>query len=135
MHCVREHLVKRHHGRGHREAANFARVRNPCSKTQCERGSHAELLFLVEDGTIKLSGRDQDFRRSISIRDRKEKSTTLFFKESRTGLSHQTRERMTVKSETISGLPLGIEFVVITSKQESNSVAEWRIIPNTTRVH
>ena len=33
---------KRHDGRGHSGAGELGRVGNPCSKTQCEAGSHAE---------------------------------------------------------------------------------------------
>ena len=38
----------------------------PCSEAQCEGGSDAENG--VADGTVKVSGRDQIFRRSTSIR-------------------------------------------------------------------
>ena len=52
------------------------------------------------------------------------KSTTTFFKESRTGLNRQTRT--TVKPEMIFGPSLGIIFIVITLNQELNSMCRLK---------
>ena len=50
------------------------------------------------------------------------RSTTMFFKESRTGLNHQTTNRMTLKPE-MTGVSLGHIFV-ISFNQDSNSCAK-----------
>ena len=47
-----------------------------------------------------------------------ESCTTMFFKESRTSLNHEASIRMTQKLETISGVYLGVIFIVITFIQE-----------------
>ena len=59
-----------------------------------------------------------------------ERSTTMFFKESRTGLIHQTNTRMTLNPATISGVFLGIMFIV-----GQTLCAERRFIPDTTQVY
>ena len=75
------------------------------------KGGH--LFFPFADGTVKLSGSDQVFRRSrITLLEAK--STSMFLKENPTGLNNQTRKRMKVKPQTISGLSLGLKFFVIT---------------------
>ena len=52
---MRENLERRHLGRGRCGARKFERVRNPCSKTQCEGGFHAtERFFPLADGSVKL---------------------------------------------------------------------------------
>ena len=58
-----------------------------------------EIVCPFADGSVKLAGSDQVFRKSTSIRTmmHEERSTKLFFKESRTGLNYQTNKRMTQK--------------------------------------
>ena len=52
---------------------NLHTSENPCLETECEGSPHAEngenFIFLVADGTVNLSGRDQVFRKPTSIRD------------------------------------------------------------------
>ena len=81
-----------------------------------------EFVFPSADGSVKLAGRDQVFRTSTSVQDHlhEDRSTTMFFKESRTGLNHQSNKRMTLKPEMISGVFLGIIFIVIAFNQGSN---------------
>ena len=50
----------------------------------------------------------------------------MFFKESRTGLKHQTNKRMTLKLETVSVVFLETIFIVITFNQELNSTCQKR---------
>ena len=50
------------------------RIWNPCKKTQCKGSVNAhewwKIIFLIADGTVKLSGGDQVLRTSTLIRDR-----------------------------------------------------------------
>ena len=55
-------------------AGNFGRIGNSYWETQCKGSHHApknseHFTFFVADVTVKLSGRDQVFQRSTSIRD------------------------------------------------------------------
>ena len=53
------------------------RIRTPRQKAQCERSANAHEMkkcgFPVADGTVKITGEDQDLRTSTFIRDRPER--------------------------------------------------------------
>ena len=74
-------------------------------------------IFPVADGTVKLVGRDQALRGSISIQDHPARGEEYndVFKKGRMGLNTQTNKPMTLKSETTSGVVSGHPFFVITS--------------------
>ena len=76
-----------------------------------------EIVCLFEDESVKLSGRDQVFRKSIfnSGPSCTTNSTTLFFKENHTDLNDQ---------KMISGVVLGTIFIVIMFNQELNSTCQ-----------
>ena len=67
-------------------------------------------IFPIADGTVKLSGRDEVFKKNpprSRITLNEAKTITMIFEENRKGLNHWTREPMTVKPETIFGRSLG----------------------------
>ena len=55
MYCTRRESGKERVGRRHRGAGNFGRVRNPCSKAQCNRSNNAEKQwkFAVHDRRLR----------------------------------------------------------------------------------
>ena len=114
---------------GVKDLENFGRVRNSCSKSQRKqrlsrqrREKNLHSLPQMDQsswhGEIRYSEHPPSFRIILH----KAKSTTKFFKESRTGLNQQTNNWMTSNSDTISGVILGVTFIVITLHQELNSV-------------
>ena len=88
-----------------------------CSETQRQGGSHAK-----ERRRIRYSENPPVLINTLQ----EQRSTSMFFKESRTGLKHQTNKRMTLKLETVSVVFLEIIFIVITFNQELNSTCQKR---------
>ena len=69
-------------------------------------------ILSVADGTVKLVGRDQVLRGSISIQDHPARGEEYkdVFQKGRMGLNTQTNKPMTLKPETTSGVFLGSTF-------------------------
>ena len=86
--------------------------------------SGEKFIFPIADGTVKLSGGDQDLRTSTFIWDRPDRGEEQgIFEENQTELLQpyfKTHRCMMVKLDMISGPFQAILFTVITWKRESN---------------
>ena len=79
-------------------------------------------IFPFAEGTVKLSGRDHEFREPTLRREQPERSEDLGenFKDTRRGLNRPKR-KMTLKPEMTFGQWKVTSFIVITSNLEFNS--------------
>ena len=80
------------------------------------------------NGSVKLAGRDLVFRTSTIIQDHPAQSQEPH-DVLPASLNHQTSRHMTLKTEMISGVFLGVMFIVITFNQGSNFVPNEGSLP------
>ena len=76
-----------------------------------------KIIFPVADGTVKISGEDQDLRTSTSIRESPDRGEE---QDGSSSAHDKTHHGMMVKLKVIFGLSQEISFTVITWHPESN---------------
>ena len=95
-----------------------------------------KIIFPFADGTAKLCGRDHEIRESNvwQFHPAGRMISKENFKETRMGLNRQTKQKVTLKPETILGQSKGTPSIVITMNL-STPCAERRNIPYPTEIH
>ena len=95
-------------------------------------------IFPVTDGTVKISGEDQDLRTSTLIRDNPDRGEQDNLRGESDGSSSTPRQDSSlydVKPNKIFGLFQEISLTVITWTPSQTVRADWRIIHHSTEIH